>query len=52
MMSQDVVAILLILAGALVMLLALRLYHQWANTSGEWTRKLAHIGTGAMSIDR
>jgi len=50
MTSRDVVAMLLILIGALVMLLTLRLYHNRTKVSGEWTRKLAHIGTGAMSI--
>lgn len=50
MTPRDVVAMLLILLGALVMLLTLRLCHERARVSGEWTRKLAHIGTGAMSI--
>jgi phytol kinase len=50
MTLRDVVAMLAILLGALVMLLTLRLCHKRAKVSGEWTRKLAHIGTGAMSI--
>jgi phytol kinase len=50
MTPRDVVATLAILLGALVMLLTLRLCHKRAKVSGEWTRKLAHIGTGAMSI--
>jgi phytol kinase len=50
MTSRDVVAMLVILLGALVMLLTLRLCHEQAKLTGEWTRKLAHIGTGAMAI--
>src|ERR1700686_2686084 len=50
MTPRDVVAMLLILLAALVLLLTLRLCHERARVSGEWTRKLAHIGTGAMSI--
>ena len=50
MTLRDVVAMLAVLLGALVMLQTLRLCHKRAKVSGEWTRKLAHIGTGAMSI--
>lgn len=50
MTSRDVVVMLVILLAALVMLLTLRLWHEHAKVKGEWTRKLAHIGTGAMAI--
>src|ERR1700731_2442092 len=50
MTSRDAVAMLVIFFAALVMLLTLRRWHEGAKVSGEWTRKLAHIGTGAMAI--
>src|SRR3984957_19407361 len=50
MTPRDVVAMLAIFVGAFVMLLTLRLYRRRVKVRGEWTRKLAHIGTGAMSI--
>src|SRR5215470_5300907 len=50
MTLHDVLAMTVVLACALSMLLALRLYRQWAGADGEWIRKLAHIGTGLLSI--
>lgn len=50
MTLRDAVAIATVLAFALGMLLVLRLYHKWAGADGEWVRKLAHIGTGLLSI--
>lgn len=50
MTLRDVVAMAAILSCALLMLLALRLYRKWARSDGEWIRKLAHIGTGLLSI--
>ena len=50
MTLHDTVALAIVLACALAMLLLLRLYRKWRGTDGEWTRKLAHIGTGLLSI--
>lgn len=38
------------MACALAMLFLLRLYRKWAGAEAEWVRKLAHIGTGGLSI--
>lgn len=50
MTLRDAVALAAVLAGALVMLVLLRFYRKWMGADGEWTRKLAHIGTGLLSI--
>jgi phytol kinase len=50
MTSRDALAVAIVLACALAMLLLLRLYRKWMDTEGEWVRKLAHIGTGLLSI--
>jgi phytol kinase len=47
---RDTVALLAVLACALAMLCILRLYRKWMGADGEWIRKLAHIGTGLLSI--
>jgi phytol kinase len=47
---RDAVAMAAVLACALGMLLVLRLYRRWVGADGEWIRKLAHIGTGLLSI--
>jgi len=50
MTLHDFVALLIVLACALAMLIFLRLYRKWMGADGEWMRKLAHIGTGILSI--
>jgi phytol kinase len=50
MTPRDGVAIAIVLACALAMLFLLRLYRKWTGAEAEWVRKLAHIGTGFMSI--
>ena len=50
MTPRDALAMAAVLACALGMLLLLRLYRKLADADGEWTRKLAHIGTGLLSI--
>lgn len=50
MTLRDAVALAAVLATALAMLILLRLYRKWMGADGEWTRKLAHIGTGLLSI--
>jgi phytol kinase len=50
MTTRDAVAMAVILACALAMLFLLRLYRRRAGADGEWIRKLAHIGTGLISI--
>lgn len=50
MTLHDTVALAIVLACALVMLFLLRLYRKWRGADGEWIRKLAHIGTGLLSI--
>jgi len=50
MTSRDAVAMAAVLACALAMLFLLRLYRKWTGADGEWMRKLAHIGTGLISI--
>jgi phytol kinase len=50
MTLRDAVAMVAVLASALAMLLLLRFYKKWTNADGEWLRKLAHIGTGILSI--
>lgn len=50
MTLRDAVAIAAVLAAALAMLFLLRLYRKWAGAEGEWVRKLAHLGTGLLSI--
>src|ERR1700722_465915 len=47
---RDTVRLLAVLASALAMLCILRLYRKWMGADGEWIRKLAHIGTGLLSI--
>jgi phytol kinase len=43
-------ALAIVLVCAVAMLFLLRLYHKWTGADGEWVRKLAHIGTGLLSI--
>lgn len=50
MTLRDALAMGAVLACALGMLLLLRLYRKLAGADGEWLRKLAHIGTGLISI--
>src|ERR1700733_2070270 len=50
MTPRDGLAIAVILACALAMLVFLRFYRKWTGAEGEWVRKLAHIGTGFLSI--
>lgn len=50
MTPRDALAVAAVLASALAMLLLLRFYKKWTNADGEWLRKLAHIGTGLLSI--
>ena len=50
MTLHDTVALSIVLACALAMLFMLRLYRKLRGTDGEWIRKLAHIGTGLLSI--
>ena len=50
MTLHDTVALAIVLSCALTMLLLLRLYRRWRGADGEWIRKLAHIGTGLLSI--
>src|SRR5580658_4049262 len=50
MTLRDAVAMSAVLACALAMLFLLRLYRRRAGADGEWIRKLAHIGTGLISI--
>lgn len=50
MTLRDTVAMAAVLACALAMLFLLRLYRKWTGADGEWVRKLAHIGTGLISI--
>lgn len=50
MSLRDAVALVIVLACALAMLFLLRLYRKWTGVDGEWVRKLAHIGTGLLSI--
>ncbi len=50
MTQHDAVATAAVLACALAMLFLLRLYRKWMGADGEWIRKLAHIGTGLLSI--
>jgi phytol kinase len=50
MTLRDAVAMVAVLVCALAMLFLLRFYRKWAGADGEWIRKLAHIGTGLLSI--
>src|SRR5216684_1572830 len=50
MTLRDTVALAIVLACAVAMLFLLRLYRKWTGADGEWVRKLAHIGTGLLSI--
>ncbi len=50
MTLRDAVAMAVVLGCALAMLVLLRLYRKWTGADGEWVRKLAHIGTGLLSI--
>lgn len=50
MTPRDAAAMAAVLACALAMLFILRLYRKWRGAEGEWVRKLAHIGTGLISI--
>jgi phytol kinase len=50
MTLRDGVATAAVLACALAMLFLLRLYRKRTGADGEWVRKLAHIGTGLISI--
>jgi phytol kinase len=50
MTARDGIAIAVLLLCALAMLLLLRLYRKRMDAEAEWVRKLAHIGTGFMSI--
>lgn len=50
MTLRDALAMAAVLACAVGILLVLRLYRKWAGADGEWIRKLAHIGTGLLSI--
>jgi phytol kinase len=50
MTSSDALAMAAVLACALAMLFLLRLYGKRTAADGEWMRKLAHIGTGLISI--
>jgi phytol kinase len=50
MTPRDAVAMAAVLAAALAMLFLLRLYRKRTGAEGEWVRKLAHLGTGLMSI--
>jgi phytol kinase len=50
MSPRDAVAMAAVLGAALAMLFLLRLYRQWTHAGGEWVRKLAHVGTGLISI--
>lgn len=50
MTLHDIVALVIVLACALAMLIFLRFYRKWMGADGEWLRKLAHIGTGILSI--
>jgi|SRR5579863_2799058 len=50
MSAHDIVAMAVVLACALGMLFLLRLYRKWTGAEGEWLRKLAHLGTGLISI--
>jgi Dolichol kinase len=47
---RDAIAMAAVLASALAMLFLLRLYGKRKTADGEWLRKLAHIGTGLISI--
>jgi phytol kinase len=47
---RDTVAMAAVLACAFGMLFVLRLYRKRAAADAEWIRKLAHIGTGLLSI--
>lgn len=50
MTARDGIAIAVLLLCALAMLLLLRLYRKRTRAEAEWVRKLAHIGTGFISI--
>jgi phytol kinase len=50
MTVRDAAAMAAVLACAVGMLLVLRFYRKWAAPDAEWIRKLAHIGTGLLSI--
>ncbi len=50
MTLHDTIALAIVLACALAMLFLLRIYRKWRGADGEWIRKLAHIGTGLLSI--
>jgi phytol kinase len=50
MSLHDTVAMAVVLASALGMLFVLRLYRKLTGAEGEWLRKLAHLGTGLISI--
>jgi phytol kinase len=50
MTLHDTVALAIVLVCALAMLFLLRIYRKWRGADGEWIRKLAHIGTGLLSI--
>ena len=50
MTVHDGIAIVALLACALAMLFLLRLYRKRMGAEAEWVRKLAHIGTGFISI--
>jgi phytol kinase len=50
MTMRDGIAIAVLLWSALSMLLLLRWYRKRKQAEAEWVRKLAHIGTGLMSV--
>jgi phytol kinase len=50
MTPHDAVAVLLVLTCALALLIFLRFYRRRTGAEAEWVRKLAHIGTGGLSI--
>jgi phytol kinase len=50
MTQRNALAIGAVLACALAMLFFLRFYRKRTGADAEWVRKLAHIGTGFMSI--
>jgi len=50
MTAHDGIAIAVLLLCAVAMLFFLRLYRKLTGAEAEWVRKLAHIGTGFMSI--
>src|SRR5580698_10377561 len=50
MSPRDAAAMAVVLVAALAMLFLLRAYRKWRRAEGEWVRKLAHVGTGLISI--